>query len=89
MAADVVVLAASRTQRCEDDRYVLLARAVDGDELRGRLTELGTDRVGFLLHTLDHRELGPTPRSGVGAIRVGRVRRCVPPSPPCSSCSPV
>jgi hypothetical protein len=63
MAADVVVLAANRTQRCEDDRYVLLARAIAGDDLRARLTEVDSDRAHFLLHMLDHRDLGATPYS--------------------------
>jgi hypothetical protein len=67
MAANVVVLAASRTQRCEDDRYVLLARAVDGNDddadLRHRLAAVANDRARFLLYALDHREVGPTPYS--------------------------
>lgn len=63
MAADVVVLAANRTQHCEDDRYVLLADAIDGDDLRARLTEVGNDRALFLLYMLDHLELGVTPYS--------------------------
>jgi hypothetical protein len=60
MAADVVVLAANRTQHCEDDRYVLLADAIDSDDLRARLTEVGNDRARFLLYMLDHHELGAT-----------------------------
>jgi hypothetical protein len=63
MAADVVVLAANRAQHCEDDRYALLARAIDSDDLRARLTEVGNDRARFLLYMLNHPELGATPYS--------------------------
>lgn len=63
IAADVVVLATNRTQRCEDDRYIQLARTVDSGDLRVRLAEVGTDRARFLLYMLDHRELRATPYS--------------------------
>jgi len=62
-AADLVVLAVERPQRCEDDQYVRLARAIADDELRARLAGVATERAEFMLHMLDHPDRPPTRHS--------------------------
>lgn len=63
LAADLVVLAVERHQRCEDDRYVELARSVVDDRLRSRLDDAGTVRAWFMLYMLNNPQRPPTPHS--------------------------
>jgi hypothetical protein len=60
---DLVLAAVGRSHRCEDRRYVRLARALDGDGLRARLAARPGQRAAYLLHHLDHPELPATAAS--------------------------
>ncbi|WP_435283010.1 hypothetical protein [Streptomyces koelreuteriae] len=64
---DLVDLVVQRPHRCKDREYVRVARAVDGDELRGRLhRSLDTDNswtqlhASYVLWLLDHPEVPNT-----------------------------
>ncbi|MFB7111540.1 hypothetical protein [Streptomyces sp. NPDC056291] len=64
---DLVDLAVQRPYRCKDREYVRVARAVDGDELRGRLHRAHRSgnswaqlHAGYVLWLLDHPEVPNT-----------------------------
>lgn len=64
---DLVDLAVQRPYRCKDREYVRVARAVDGDELRGRLHRAHRSgkswaqlHAGYVLRLLDHPEVPNT-----------------------------
>lgn len=64
---DLVEIAVQRPYRCKDREYVRIARAVDSQDLRGRLsTAAQTDnpwarrQAGYVLWLLDHPELPNT-----------------------------
>ncbi|MEV5985841.1 hypothetical protein AB0L85_12565 [Streptomyces sp. NPDC052051] len=64
---DLVDLAVQRTYRCKDREYVRVARAVDGDELRGRLHKAQHSEnpaaqlhASYVLWLLDHPEIPNT-----------------------------
>jgi hypothetical protein len=67
---DLVQAAVARTHRCEDRRYVPLARALGGGGLRDRVAAAAAagdpaarERAAYLLHHLDHPELPATAAS--------------------------
>lgn len=64
---DLVDLVVQRPYRCKDREYVRVARAVDGDELRGRLHRAHRSgnswaqlHAGYVLRLLDHPEVPNT-----------------------------
>ncbi|MEU3612550.1 hypothetical protein ABZ725_09590 [Streptomyces sp. NPDC006872] len=64
---DLVDLAVQRPYRCKDREYVRVARAIDGDELRGRLHRAHDSgnswaqlHAGHVLWLLDHPEVPNT-----------------------------
>ncbi|MGW4271869.1 hypothetical protein ACWEGQ_05780 [Streptomyces seoulensis] len=64
---ELVETVVQRPYRCKDRAYVRVARAVDGDDLRGRLeaasrsdTPWACRHAGYVLHLLDHPELPNT-----------------------------
>lgn len=61
--ADLVVTVVSRGQQCKDEGYIAVARAIDGESLRRRVTEVGSARARFMLHLLDRPELRPKTRT--------------------------
>jgi hypothetical protein len=60
---DLVLAAVGRDHRCEDRRYVPLARAIAGDGLRARLAARAGERAAYLLYHLDHPDLAATAAS--------------------------
>ncbi|MGW1783762.1 hypothetical protein ACWCQQ_32250 [Streptomyces sp. NPDC002143] len=78
---DLVDLAVQRPYRCKDREYVRVARAVDGDELRGRLHRAHHSgnswaqlHAGYVLWLLDHPEV-PNTRH-VWQTRLAAARTC-------------
>ncbi|MFG2439710.1 hypothetical protein [Streptomyces sp. NPDC048508] len=77
--ADLVEIVVQRPYRCKDREYVRVARAVDGDDLRGRLeTAARSDNpwarrhAGYVLWLLDHPEVPNTRhtwQTWLGALR--------------------
>jgi hypothetical protein len=62
--ADLVVTVVSRRQQCKDEGYIAVARVLDDDSLRQRVSAVADGpapaRARFLLHMLDHPELPAT-----------------------------
>lgn len=64
---DLIEIVVQRPYRCKDREYVRVARAVDSDDLRGRLeTAVRSDtpwarcHAGYVLWLLDHAEVPNT-----------------------------